>query len=408
MLNGYHHHTPFNQTKTWNEQQTTNIIDHDILHVTNKIMTEEKPLPRKKKKNTAADKRESRIGRKKGEKNQNNQQNQSQTKSPSSNKKKRVKESKNNEEGSIEEEVIEEEIVEEEEEVEVLEILDGDYGNGEVIEEEVVIDGEGEEVVVNEEINNKTNKSSLLPDHTSNATKSDKMKLLESEVSKLNALTQVMMKRMNFYEQQLELLVTSSDNEKLKKLVQRKERLRVPNWKTTTNQTTIADLEEHYNLMSLWVDKLQNDRAYFQKRLSKTHVELKRCQQEQLKLQSRLFRKTQYPIQQQQQQTSNNDGEDDNMTNNSANNNNNNNQNKGNIVSSSSSIASSSLVDDMLDSWYTNHQLHKNPVPILQKNEKRNSGKMVSNKNSTTKYHKVEPKSKNPNYNKKNKASRKR
>ena len=198
---------------------------------------------------------------------------------------------------------------------------------------------------------------------TANLSDKDKIKVLETEVGKLNALTQVMMKRMNFYEQQLELLVSTHDNEQLSKLLKRKNQLKTVDWKTNT---TVQSMEEHYNLTTVWIDKLEHDRQYFQKRLSQTHVELKRRRQEQLQLQSRLFRKTQLPAQQESANTSNTGAGGDN---NSHNNNNGKDDTIDKIkrtISSTSSLASSSLVDDMLDTWYTTNQLHNNPVTIMK------------------------------------------
>jgi hypothetical protein len=181
---------------------------------------------------------------------------------------------------------------------------------------------------------------------------------LQSEVGKLNALAKVMMKRMNFYEQEMQLLWDVQQHSEQKELLASYQQQTQELMKQThTNKTSLLDqltVETHFlleqeQLTQQWIDKLERDRQAYQKRLSLTYEELKTQKQQQIRTQKQLQKvQLQYDRQLQLQQQRI-DAKDDSSA-----------------AMEAAAAPSSHLVDDMMDSFYKEWSV-KGAIPVDEK-----------------------------------------
>ncbi|KAG7369892.1 hypothetical protein IV203_027638 [Nitzschia inconspicua] len=187
-----------------------------------------------------------------------------------------------------------------------------------------------------------------------------KLLQLQSHVGKLNAVSVVMMQRMNFYEQQMELMWNIKDHAEQKnllalyrqqtqKLVDQRSSQDDDNVVSLLDQLTIEthNLQEQERLTQQWIEKLECDRTLYQQRLSLTYEELKAQKQRQTRTQRQLQKiQLQYERQLQLEQQRLRANEE--------------------LQNSATAIAaapSSHLVDDMMDSFYKEWS-HKGRLPI--------------------------------------------
>ncbi|KAG7345288.1 hypothetical protein IV203_032819 [Nitzschia inconspicua] len=184
---------------------------------------------------------------------------------------------------------------------------------------------------------------------------------LQSHVGKLNAVSVVMMQRMNFYEQQMELMWDIKDHAEQKnllalyrqqtqKLVDQKSSQDDDNVVSLLDQLTIEthNLQEQERLTQQWIEKLECDRELYQQRLSLTYEELKAQKQRQTRTQRQLQKiqlqyERQLQLEQQRLLRANEELQ--------------------NPATAIASAPSSHLVDDMMDSFYKEWS-HKGRLPI--------------------------------------------
>jgi hypothetical protein len=209
---------------------------------------------------------------------------------------------------------------------------------------------------------------------------------LQSDVGKLYALSKMMMKRMDFYEKQLDLFGNARQNaEQTEILASYQQQIQQFGIEQQTHTTSLSlldqltvqshNLAEQIQLSQQWIKKLEKDRHMYQQRLSLTYEELRVQKVQQHRIQRDLQKvQWQYDHQLQIQNkkivaaatTSNENGTQVLLPTNAA------------TATATATKPSSYLVDDMMDSFYKEWSFNGQQKQQGQQQHTMNDGKTSS------------------------------
>jgi hypothetical protein len=150
----------------------------------------------------------------------------------------------------------------------------------------------------NDKSKSKVNTTKEIHSEHASSTSSPSLLQLQSDVGNLYSISQFLVKRMDFYEKQMELFWIGKQSTELSELFAsyQEQMQQLLDEQTHTTNTSLLDqlsvqthsLQQRNQLSKQWIEKLEADRTTYQKHLSRTYDELKAQKVQQHRIQREL------------------------------------------------------------------------------------------------------------------------